>query len=72
MAHELTINTQGLAEMAYVGEKPWHGLGQQLPEGADMDTWTKAAGMGWVIRHSPVTYQVGRGAVQGPGHKPRR
>ena len=62
MAHELTINTQGLAEMAYVGEKPWHGLGQQLPEGADMDTWTKAAGMGWVIRHSPVTYQVGRGA----------
>ena len=44
MAHEITI-TEGTAEMAYVGEKPWHGLGQRLEEGATVEEWQKASGM---------------------------
>ncbi|CAB4121464.1 LGT_TIGR03299, phage/plasmid-like protein TIGR03299 [uncultured Caudovirales phage] len=57
MAHELTIRADGYTEMAFVGELPWHGLGQELPEGADMATWRKAAGMDWTIEKSPVYYQ---------------
>lgn len=60
MAHELT-RTNGSYEMAYVGETPWHGLGQALPVGADIETWQKAAGMEWQIRRTPVMYAPGRG-----------
>lgn len=56
MAHELTIRQDGYAEMAFVGETPWHGLGQELEAGADMAAWRKAAGMDWVIESAPVCY----------------
>ena len=59
MAHELTM-TSGRAEMAYVGEVPWHGLGQRLQEGASIEEWEKAAGMGWTIRRAPVMYYADR------------
>lgn len=58
MAHELTIRADGYTEMAFVGETPWHGLGQELPEGADMETWRKAAGMDWTIEKSPVHFDT--------------
>lgn len=47
MAHELTVRKNGVAEMAYIGEKPWHGLGQELPEDATIEQMRKAAGMEW-------------------------
>lgn len=56
MAHELTIRADGYTEMAFVGETPWHGLGQELQEGADMETWRKAAGMDWTIEKAPVQF----------------
>ena len=56
MAHELTHRADGFTEMAFVGELPWHGLGQELAEGADMETWRKAAGMDWTIQSAPVQY----------------
>ena len=49
MAHELTIRKNNFVEHAFVGETPWHGLGQRLEENADMETWRKAAGMDWTI-----------------------
>ena len=55
MAHELTI-TNGKAEMAFVGETPWHGLGQELPENASIEQWQEAAGMNWTIKKSPVLF----------------
>lgn len=58
MAHEITVK-KGKAEMAYVGEKPWHGLGQELKAGADINTWKKEAGMDWTIKSSPVLYGPG-------------
>ena len=56
MAHELTIRNDGYAEMAFVGETPWHGLGQELEAGAGMEQWRKAAGMDWTIESAPVQY----------------
>ena len=55
MAHELTMNGE-IAEMAYVGQEPWHGLGQKLEENASIEEWQKAAGMDWTIQSNPVLY----------------
>ena len=57
MAHQITIRADGFAEMAFVGELPWHGLGQALDANADMETWRKAAGMDWTIESTPVMYE---------------
>ena len=57
MSHDLDEST-GKPAMAYVGEKPWHGLGQELPLGQDIDRWVKAAGLDWEIEMLPVRYQM--------------
>jgi phage/plasmid-like protein (TIGR03299 family) len=62
MSHELTIRMNGAAEMAFVGETPWHKLGQQLVEGASIEEWIKAAGMDWKIQRAKVRYAVAHGA----------
>ena len=56
MAHELTQRIDGTYEMAFIGETPWHGLGQELQEGASFDTWQKSAGMDWHIKSAPVEF----------------
>lgn len=58
MAHELTIRENGYAEMAFVGATPWHGLGQELDQDADMETWRIAAGMDWTIQSAPVQFNA--------------
>ncbi len=55
MAH-LIENTNGKAEIAYAGQTPWHGLGQQLTANASIDVWRKEAGLDWEARLSPVVY----------------
>ena len=44
--------------MAYVGETPWHNLGQQLPAKQPIDVWAREAGMDWTIRATPVRYMA--------------
>ncbi len=64
MSHELTMRGKK-AEMAYVGETPWHGLGQRLTVGAPIETWITEAGMDWKIQRSKVRYYADReGAKQ--------
>ena len=58
MAHELSFIGSEHGDMAYVGETPWHGLGQSLPSGADIATWQEAAGMDWMIQEAPINYSV--------------
>jgi phage/plasmid-like protein (TIGR03299 family) len=58
MAHELFMNEEGQASMAYVGAAPWHGLGQQLTENSTLEVWAKQAGMGYFIGETPVEYSV--------------
>lgn len=43
-----------LQSMAYVGETPWHNLGQQLEPKQPIEVWAREAGMDWTIRSSPV------------------
>lgn len=64
MAHELTF-TNGLAEMAFVGETPWHGLGQNLVPGASIEDWRIAAGMNWEIMRAPVQFSASSWRDQG-------
>ncbi len=48
--------------MAYVGEAPWHALGNALPAKQSIEVWAREAGMDWTICESPVRFltdQVG-------------
>lgn len=58
MAHELTINGDKVEMASLVGTKPWHGLGQELKEGASIDEWIVAAGMDWTVQRGFVRYAV--------------
>lgn len=69
MAHELAMFTDGRARMAYVGETPWHGLGQVLTAGASIETWAKESGMDFEILGAPVTYTCANGKTYAQGSK---
>ena len=49
--------------MAYVGERPWHGLGKQLAAGQSIQQWKQSAGMDWCIEEAEVRYITGRNGV---------
>jgi len=44
--------------MAYAGQKPWHGLGQELTPGASIETWTREAGLAYTVLESPVLFKT--------------
>lgn len=57
MAHEIERNAiTGLAEIAYTGDEPWHGLGQELDQTASIEDWIVAAGMSWEVVGTPVRF----------------
>lgn len=43
-------------QMAYVGQTPWHGLGNVLTPKQPLEVWAKQAGMDWSIIETPVRY----------------
>ena len=51
MAHQVE-------QMAYVGDTPWHGLGNQLTQNQPIEVWAKQAGMDWRIESSDVSYMA--------------
>jgi phage/plasmid-like protein (TIGR03299 family) len=57
MPHEIDLST-GKPAIAYVGEKPWHQLGEQLQPDASIETWLRAAGLQWKLERLPVQYLV--------------
>ena len=54
MAHELATNLDGRIAMAYVGETPWHGLGQQLTPESPIEVWMEEAGFNYEIMGGEV------------------
>lgn len=59
MSHEIDMSNNR-ANMAYRGEKPWHGLGQELTADAPLEVWTKEAGLDWEVKRSRVRFAVDR------------
>ena len=51
MAHQIE-------QIAYVGETPWHGLGNQLSPHQSIEVWAEQAGMDWRIESSDVSYMA--------------
>ncbi|MGA6136428.1 DUF932 domain-containing protein [Acinetobacter dispersus] len=44
--------------MAFVGQTPWHGLGNQLTPNQPIEVWAQQAGMDWRIESSDVSYRA--------------
>ena len=63
MSHNLTMRN-GRADMAYVGETPWHGLGQELRLGAPLEEWAVSAGMDYKVMRSKVRYFCDKNGAQ--------
>lgn len=45
--------------MAYAGEVPWHGLGNSVTKGADIDTWINESGLIWSVLTANVAVRTG-------------
>lgn len=60
MAHELTTRKDGTVEFAFTGPREgiWHGLGQNLEQGASLENWKVAAGMDFEVFESAVTFNA--------------
>jgi phage/plasmid-like protein (TIGR03299 family) len=58
MAHSITVREDGMAEMAFIGERQaiWHGLGQELSDNSPIGEWIVQAGMNWEAMNSRCEY----------------
>lgn len=52
MAHEVEM-IDGVAQMAYAGAKPWHGLGTQVSNDLTPAQMQKKAGLDWTVTEVP-------------------
>lgn len=57
MAHQVET-------MAYVGDKPWHGIGRELSPNQPIDVWARESGMNWRIESADVSYTAKNSAGQ--------
>jgi phage/plasmid-like protein (TIGR03299 family) len=60
--HELEI-VNGVAQMAYAGDVPWHGLGQAVSNDLTPEQMMIKAGVNWEVEKQPIFY----GETQVPG-----
>lgn len=49
--------------MAYVGDRPWHGLGNRLEPDQPIEIWKRNAGMDWTIEESEVRFITGGNGI---------
>ena len=47
-----------IESIAYVGDTPWHGLGNELSPKQPIEVWAREAGMDWRIESSDVSYMA--------------
>lgn len=53
MAHMIE-EIDGVAQMAYVGDVPWHGLGTKVPADLTPEQMLEAAGLNWTVQKYPT------------------
>ena len=56
MAHLIANTISGKAAIAYVGETPWHGLGQQLSADSSIETWAEESGLDFQLATADVQF----------------
>jgi phage/plasmid-like protein (TIGR03299 family) len=56
-----------VTNMAYVGDTPWHGLGNPLSPAQPIEVWARQAGMDWTIESADVCF-VADSASGAAGH----
>ena len=61
MAHELAVTADGRSAMAYVGEEPWHGLGQKLTPNSPLEVWAEEAGLNFSVNSADVKFDTPAG-----------
>lgn len=69
MAHNLATRKDGKTAMAYVGDTPWHGLGQSLTKGASIGVWKREAGMDWTALEGVPGVPTLGDPIEFPDHK---
>ena len=57
MAHMVEI-IDGVAQMAYAGETPWHGLGHQVSNDLTPVEMMNASGTNWEVRKEPAVVKI--------------
>lgn len=65
MAHEIATTISGKAAMAYVGDTPWHGLGQQLTADSSIETWAEESGLDFQLATADVQFTPPPGVWNG-------
>lgn len=60
MAHEIDM-TLSRPAIAYIGDTPWHGLGQTMKENEPLEVWRERAGLGWTALATPALFSTGTG-----------
>ena len=63
MAHEVEI-VDGVAQMAYAGETPWHGLGAEVSNDLTPGQMMVKAGLDWSVDKYPLTFTNSGGKSQ--------
>jgi len=59
MAHQ--IDTTSLNRASYAStQREWHGLGELMPAGQDIDAWAQAAGMEYKVQRAVIRYAAER------------
>ena len=59
MSHMIEM-VDGVAQMAWTGEAPWHGLGKQVPADLTPEQMMKEAGLDWEVKKIPAYATVGK------------
>ena len=57
MSHMIDMSN-GRANIAFVGQPCWHGLGQKLSQGASIDQWRVEAGLDWHAGRAGVQFEA--------------
>lgn len=57
MAHEL-YQIEDKWSMAFVGDTPWHSLGQELTKDSPLEVWAKEALLDWQVKSAAARFQI--------------